>query len=61
MNYFSTKTLRGSKTDEDDRCDRCGAQLKLISRMMDPRRGRTARIYRCQCGEQAATWADDAV
>jgi len=57
MNYFSTSKLFGSRTREDRRCENCHAQPKLISKMMDPRRGKTVRIYECSCGQQ--TWLDD--
>jgi hypothetical protein len=57
MNYFSTGKISGSKAREDRRCSHCGAQPKLVSKMMDPRRGRTVRVFECVCGEQ--TWADD--
>jgi hypothetical protein len=36
-------------------CDRCGAQPKLIQKMLDPRKGHTLRMYSCTCGEQIWT------
>jgi uncharacterized protein with PIN domain len=57
MNYFSTGKLFGPKTREENRCSYCSAQLKLVSKMMDPRRGRMVRIFECGCGQQS--WADD--
>jgi len=36
------------------RCGRCGAQPKLICRILNPRNGDTLRMYKCDCGEQ--TW-----
>jgi len=36
------------------RCERCGAQSKLILSMLDARKGQSIRIYECRCGQQ--TW-----
>ena len=56
MNYFSSETLSGLKTREDARC-KCGAKPKLAHRMMDPTRGLTVRMFRCECGERS--WTED--
>jgi hypothetical protein len=39
------------------RCGRCGAQPKLTHTILDPRKGDTLRMYKCDCGEQ--TWTTD--
>jgi hypothetical protein len=38
-------------------CSHCGQQPALVRSMLDPRRGRTVRIFICQCGEQ--TWREE--
>jgi hypothetical protein len=39
----------------ETRCAQCGAQPKLVHRMLDPRKGQTLRMYKCSCGEQIWT------
>jgi hypothetical protein len=56
VNYFSSDRFSGSKTREEWRCD-CGAQPKLVHKMMDSLRGLTVRMFECQCGER--TWTED--
>jgi hypothetical protein len=38
-------------------CRRCGAQLHRAQSLLDPRTGRTVRLFICACGE--ALWPDD--
>ena len=54
---FSAKTL-SAKNVVDVRCPKCGAQPKLVERMLDPRSDHTVRVFKCECGQQ--TWTDDA-
>ena len=56
MNYFSSDKFIGKKTIEDRRCQ-CSAQPKLAHKMMDPKRGLTVRMFRCDCGVQS--WTED--
>lgn len=35
------------------RCPACAAFPKLATRFLDPRSGKTIRLYRCQCGERS--------
>jgi hypothetical protein len=57
MNFFSSSVkFRGEKTIEDGQCP-CGAQPKLVRKLLDPRRGLTVRIFECQCGERG--WTED--
>ena len=55
MNYFSSDQLSGAVIREEFRC-RCGAQPKLVRKMMDPHTGRTVRMFECQCGEKS--WSE---
>jgi hypothetical protein len=53
---FNGKTL-SAKDVVDIRCGKCGAQPRLIERMLDPRKDHTVRVFKCECGEQ--TWTAD--
>ena len=57
MNYFNTRHMTGSEFKEPRRCLRCSAESKLVGTMLDSNKGRTIRMFRCQCGEQ--TWVSD--
>jgi hypothetical protein len=56
VNYFSSEKFTGHQTIEDRRC-KCGAQPKLVHKMMDPQHGLTVRMFECQCRER--TWTED--
>jgi hypothetical protein len=34
------------------RCPSCNALPTLVDTMLDPRKGRIVRLYRCSCGER---------
>jgi hypothetical protein len=53
MHLFSTEKIAHEEIKEERRC-RCGAQLRLVRKMLDPRKGRTIRVFECECGER--TW-----
>ena len=53
MNFVSADKIVGDKTNEVPRC-RCGAQPRLVRKMLDPRKGRTILMFECECGEH--TW-----
>jgi hypothetical protein len=38
------------------RCPSCAAFLRFATRFLDPRTGKTMRLYECQCGERI--WDD---
>ena len=42
--------------DTQRRCPTCAAFPKLTHRFLDPRQGKTIRLYQCQCGERI--WDD---
>lgn len=52
MNFHSGSKLTGPKTREEPRC-KCGAQPKLVHKIMDPIRGLTVRVFECPCGERS--------
>jgi len=56
MNFFSTHSPSGDETKEELRCIRCGDRPKIAQIMLDPRKGKTLRMYECRCGERI--WDD---
>jgi|tagenome__1003787_1003787.scaffolds.fasta_scaffold20875415_2 hypothetical protein len=36
-------------------CQRCGSQPSVICKMLDPTKGETIRIFKCQCGEMTTS------
>ncbi len=38
-------------------CNQCGKKPALVRTMLNPRSGRTVRMFKCECGEQ--TWLED--
>ena len=56
MNFFSSDKPSGKETREDRRCQRCDAQPRLVRQILDPRTGRSIRMFECKCGER--TWSD---
>ena len=56
MNFYSGGMLSGKETREDARYAKCDAQPKLIHRLLEPRTGKTIRIFECKCGPRS--WSD---
>jgi hypothetical protein len=54
MNLCSSHEFSEPKTLAEPQC-KCGAQPRVIRKMMDPRTGTTARMFECQCGERRWT------
>lgn len=48
----------GNQAGESDQvsCTRCASKLRLFSYILDPRDGKTFRLFRCRCGE--LVWVD---
>jgi hypothetical protein len=40
-------------------CSHCGKRPALLRSMLNPKTGRTVRMFKCKCGEQ--TWLEDKV
>jgi hypothetical protein len=38
------------------RCSKCGKAYSLLTSLLDPKSGKTVRLFRCECGEH--TWRD---
>jgi hypothetical protein len=45
MNFFSARKLIGEETKEELKCVRCGDRPNIVQVMLDPRRGKTIRMY----------------
>jgi hypothetical protein len=45
MNFFSARKLTGEATKEELKCIRCGDRPNIVQVMLDPRRGKTLRMY----------------
>ena len=56
MNFFSNGKLFGKETREEGRCVKCGAQPRLVHKMLEPRTGKTLCMFECKCGER--TWSE---
>jgi hypothetical protein len=41
--------------EELPNCRSCGSKPRLICKMLDPRSGKTVRIFMCPCGEVSKT------
>lgn len=37
------------------RCTRCGKPLRPVTSMLEPKSGKTFRVYQCDCGEKSWT------
>jgi len=57
MNFFSNE-FSAPKTLDKPQC-KCGAQPRVVRKMMDPKTGMTARMFECQCGERNWTEAKE--
>ena len=57
MNFFSNE-FSAAKTLGKPQC-KCGAQPRVVRKMMDPRTGMTVRMFECQCGERNWTEAQE--
>ena len=57
MSFLSSE-FSAPKTLDKPPC-KCGAQLRVVRKMMDPRTGVTVRMFECQCGERNWTEAKE--
>lgn len=58
MNFFSSNEFSDPKTLGEPQC-KCGAQPRVVRKMMDPRTGMTFRVFECRCGERSWTEAKE--
>jgi hypothetical protein len=57
MKFVDTKNPIVEEIAEGRRCPHCDSAARFVGRMLDSVKGRTIRIFRCDCGEQA--WVSD--
>ena len=57
MNLVGNDTFSDPKAREAP-C-KCGAQPIIVRKMMDPRTGKTIRMFECECGERSWTEAKE--
>jgi hypothetical protein len=58
MDFINSHTYSGSKVPEVLPC-KCGAQPMIVRKMMDPKTGKTVRMFECQCGARSWTEAKE--
>ena len=58
MNLISSDTNSGPKVREQLPC-KCSAQPMIVRKMMDPKTGKTVRMFECQCGARCWTEAKE--
>jgi len=56
MNYFSSTQFTDPAPQHPVSLCKCGAQPRLVGKMLDTRHGRTVRMFECECG--ARSWTE---
>jgi hypothetical protein len=56
-NEFKNEIFTAYQPNPVRACSYCGAKPVLVRTILDPRQGRTIRMFKCECGEQ--TWQAD--
>ena len=56
MRLFGQRKPSASEVVDDGLCIKCGAQPRLICKMLEPSTGKTLRMFDCRCGDR--TWRD---
>ena len=58
MHLFSSNEFSDVKPLREPPC-KCGAQSRVVRKMMDPQTGKTVRMFECQCGARSWTEAKE--
>ena len=56
-NEFKNEVFTRFEPNPVPRCASCGDKPALAHTMLDPQKGVTVRMFKCECGEQ--TWLED--
>jgi hypothetical protein len=56
-NEFKNEVFSSFEANPIRMCNHCGEKPALVTSMLDSQKGRTIRMFKCQCGEQ--TWTSD--
>ena len=54
---FKNEVFRGFEANPIRMCTHCSKKPALLRTMLNPKNGRTVRMFKCECGEQ--TWSED--
>jgi hypothetical protein len=57
MSQFKNEVFSSYTPHLAKACGHCREKPSLMMTMLNPRSGRTVRVYKCDCGEQ--TWTED--
>jgi hypothetical protein len=57
MSYFSSTQFTGPTPQHPVSPCKCGAQPRLVGKMLDTQHGGIVRMFECQCGERS--WTED--
>ena len=58
MDFINSDAYPGPNVREEPSC-KCGAQPRIVRKMMDPKTGKTVRMFECQCGTRNWTEAKE--
>jgi hypothetical protein len=54
---FKNEVFRSFEANPIRTCNQCSKKPALLRTMLNPKNGRTVRMFKCECGEQ--TWTED--
>jgi hypothetical protein len=54
---FKNEVFRKFEPNPVRTCGSCGEKPALALSMLNPKNGRTVRMFKCECGQQ--TWSED--
>jgi hypothetical protein len=52
---FKNEVFSSFEPNSVPACSNCGKKPALLRTMLNPRNGRTVRMFKCECGEQSWT------
>jgi hypothetical protein len=55
--HFENEVFSSYRPHSIRTCNNCGRKPATVLTMLNPTNGRTARMFKCECGEQA--WSED--
>ena len=54
---FKNEVFRSFEANPIRACTQCNNKPALLRTLLNPKNGRTVRMFKCECGEQ--TWSED--
>lgn len=58
MDFIGSDTYSHLTVREEPPC-KCGAHPRIVRKMMNPKTGKTVRMFECQCGTRSWTEAKE--